>query len=156
MREHAINRLAAAIRGTSGKVVREHHPLPQRAVVREIDPLTVELAESNLMLEDEDLTVTQHVRRYDRDYGLEVGDTVVVIPVSGGEFVVTSVISKKHTFQGVQTERLPAAQVTQPVQDFPAQVLAPGVTLQVVGWHAVHDKDGEIIGYTRIWGTVEP
>lgn len=99
-----MNRLAEAIRGTSHNVVREEVRPPQRAVVRTVDPLRVELTNARLVLEDEDLIMSQEVRTYDYNYGIAVGDTVVLLPVSGEEWVISNVVSQQDILGGGPSE----------------------------------------------------
>lgn len=95
MRDRALNRLAEAIRGSGHRIVREEVRETQRGVVLTASPLRVELTNARLVLEHEDLILSQEVRRYEYDFGLDVGDTLVLLPVSGEEWVVTNVISQR-------------------------------------------------------------
>ena len=98
MRERTLNRLAGAIRDTSLMVVREEVRVPQRAVVLDTDPLEVELTHSRLVLDNEDLIIAQSVRQYESDYGIEVGDGLVLLPVAGDEWVAAAVIGEQDEF----------------------------------------------------------
>jgi hypothetical protein len=94
MRERTLNRLAEAIRDNSHNVIRETMRIPQRAVVLDIEPLEVELTHGRLVLDNEDLIVSQSVRQYDNDYGINVGDVLVLVPVEGEEWVAAGVIAE--------------------------------------------------------------
>lgn len=129
----AIERLAGAVRKHGERQLRFHAKEPQLAVVRRLTPLQVELVSANLVLDDEDLTLTQSVRRYESNYGLKVGDTVVVQPVSSGEWVVSSVVSDKSTFQGADT----------------TAAMSPGTIpadTPIVGTVPFRDANGNVVG----------
>ena len=44
--------------------------------------------------------MSQEVRRYDYDFGIAVGDTVVLLPVAGEEWVISNVVSQKDDVAG--------------------------------------------------------
>jgi hypothetical protein len=67
-------RLGEAVRELAESAQRDG---PEHGIVREVDPLAIELTDSELLLEDEDIVLGKLVRQKT----LEVGDTVV------GEFV---------------------------------------------------------------------
>jgi hypothetical protein len=140
MRERAIGRLAQAIRGSGHSIVREEVKESQRAVILTVSPLTAELTGSRVVLEDDDLTFTAQVRKYEQDFGFTVGDTLAVIPVKGDEWVVTGVISTKDNFEGPDTVTVPAA----------GRTFASGTGVTSTPITAVvpyRDANGNIIGY---------
>ncbi len=100
MNEKAIRRAARATRAHAGKMANARARDPQYAIVRSKNPLTAELTVSRLLLEEDDIVVSQAVRQYDLRHGLVVGDTLVVQPERGGDFIATAVVSDKGTFDG--------------------------------------------------------
>jgi Collagen triple helix repeat (20 copies) len=98
VRERVLNRLAEAIRDNSSTVVRETVRVPQRAIVLDTEPLEVELTHSRLVLDNEDLIISQSVRQYESDYGINVGDGLVLVPVEGDEWVAAAVIGEQDEF----------------------------------------------------------
>lgn len=68
---------------------------PVYAEVVDTDPIQVELHDTELTMEaGDDLTLTQHVRWYDSQWGVEIGDTLLVRQMSNGDWVATDVISE--------------------------------------------------------------
>jgi hypothetical protein len=98
LRERTLNRLAEAIRDNGRRIVQEDVVVPQRAVVLDNNPLQVELTHGRLVLDNEDLIVSQSVRRYHHDVGINVGDEVLLIHVEGHEWIVAVVISPGDTW----------------------------------------------------------
>ena len=79
-----------------------HHAVPtQYAIVRTLDPLAAEVIGHNLVHDDESLIFGAWARKYDQDFGIDVGDTLVLVPVEGGDFLVADVISTKEAAGGV-------------------------------------------------------
>lgn len=66
------------------------------AVVRQVAPLRVELTESRIFLDEDDLSLGQWVRRYEKDKGLKVGDSLVVTPLHSGDWVASEVLSSQE------------------------------------------------------------
>lgn len=79
------------------EVTEAKHARHQHAYLGEIvdlTPITVELSESRDVIDaDEGLVLTQWVRKYDLDVGLEVGDDVLV-DHRAGHWIVTDVLSE--------------------------------------------------------------
>lgn len=73
----------------------------QYAVVRQVNPLQIELTQHRLLLTEDDLVISQWVRRYGYDYGLKVGDTVLVSHMPNDDFVVHDVISTGKAEEGI-------------------------------------------------------
>lgn len=65
-----------------------------RGEVMSISPLSVELYDSETVLEDEDLVLSQGVQQYDATYGIEEGD-VVLLHEELDDWTVTDVIGDK-------------------------------------------------------------
>ncbi len=94
-----IRRAAEAVR-EHGR--RQHAHLtrePDYGVVRAIEPLQVELQRSAVLLDNDQMVVTQCVRQYDAQFGIEVGDAVKVSLMWNGDWLVEHVISTRDTFE---------------------------------------------------------
>jgi hypothetical protein len=86
---------AQAIRRTSHDVANRKQRT-MVAVVRQVAPLRVELTESRIFLDEDDLSLGQWVRRYEKDKGLKVGDSLVVTPLHSGDWVASEVLSSQE------------------------------------------------------------
>lgn len=148
----SAERAAAAVRGMSARQVDSRARQQDYAIVRSIAPLKVELSSSRLLLDDDDLVVTQWVRRYDLEQGIKVGDTVVVTPMKNGDFLVQDVVAAKDAFRGFSdktTDLLDSGDVT---------LTAPGGGGTVTQSHHIIKKvpyrndAGAIVGYVPIYG----
>lgn len=65
------------------------------AVVKSTAPLSA-LHESGMLLDEDDLIMGYSARKFDKDVGLEVGDTLVVkLKASTNDWVVVDVVSDK-------------------------------------------------------------
>jgi hypothetical protein len=64
-------------------------------VVRSVSPLQVELGHTNDVLDSDELVVTQEVRRYDAQVGLEVGDSLALMPMESGEYLAVGVVANE-------------------------------------------------------------
>jgi hypothetical protein len=124
-----------ALTAHSRRNIRYHVKQPLFAVVLRLNPLQVEFTESRLVLDDDDLTIAQSVRKYDLDHGLKVGDTVLVQPVGDGDYVIVAVVSEKHAFEGSDTS---------PVLG--AGTIGGGSGTAIVGTVPFRDASGAIIG----------
>lgn len=74
-----------------------HGRAPRYGVVSAITPsLRVQVTGTTLTLDesDDDVSMSQHVRWYDKTYGLVVGDTLVLHPMDDGDWVATDVVSQ--------------------------------------------------------------
>lgn len=58
------------------------------------EPLRVELGDAPHILDENDLSLGQSVRRYHLDKGLVVGDSLVLAPLPTGDWVAHDVLSK--------------------------------------------------------------
>jgi microcystin-dependent protein len=63
-------------------------------IVRAVVPLEVELTTADIVIDSDELVVSQEVRQYDRDVGIAVGDTIVLVPAMNEELVAVAVISE--------------------------------------------------------------
>lgn len=68
------------------------------ATVRGIAPLQIEMHGSGLLLDEDDLVISQWVRRYDYDIEIEVGDTVVVDHLPNDDFLVADVVTDTEAY----------------------------------------------------------
>lgn len=128
------------------------------AVVRSVSPLQVELENHGLVLTEDDLVISQWVRRYGYDYGLLVGDTVLVSHMPNDDFVVHDVISTAKIETGLD------AGVTQIVHsDDPVwSGVAPGgggAMTVTPNFHIIkkvpyRNDAGTVIGYIPIYGSL--
>lgn len=85
-------RLAKAIHNQAQAKVQAHMPTRIGTVI-DLDPFRVELHETNDVLQvGLDLMVSQWVRRYDSEYGIEVEDNAIIVFVHG-HFVWTDVLA---------------------------------------------------------------
>jgi hypothetical protein len=93
MAASAHHKLATAIRGLGKRQIDYSVNPPSYATVLSISPLQVELQESGLRFDEDSITLAQGVLQYDADYGLGVGDVLVVAQMKGDDIVAQSVIS---------------------------------------------------------------
>lgn len=93
---------ARAIRRTSQDVA-SRKPETQVAVIRRLEPLQAELTESNILLDEDDMSLSQGVRRYDIDKGLAVNDALVVTPLPNGDWIAHEVQSKNEPSRNLET-----------------------------------------------------
>lgn len=134
----ARGRLARAMRTHTqqniAQGVREMH----YGVVRQVTPLQVEIEGRSLVLEEDDLVITQWVRRYGYDYGLGVGDTVLVSHMPNDDFVVHDVVSTDKIEQGTD-------------QSTTVTVSLTSRNGHIVRKTPVRANDGTVIGYTPVY-----
>lgn len=150
----STGRAAEAIRAQAQHAVKALGRSADYGIVRAIAPLQVEMSSHRLMLEADDLVVTQWVRRYDLEQGIKAGDTVLLQPMPNGDFLVTDVIAAKDTFRGVSdrtADLLDSSNVT---------LTAPSGGGTVTQSHSIIKKvpyrndAGVIVGYIPIYGTL--
>lgn len=73
---------------------RQHRPKRYAAITR-LHPLTAELTEGSLVLDEDDLVLGQWVEQYRKQYGLRVGDTLTVHRMGNGDWVADDVVSDR-------------------------------------------------------------
>jgi microcystin-dependent protein len=86
-----------AARGVANLVLRAMATEKRAAeygIVRAVVPLEVELTTADIVIDSDELVVSQEVRQYDRDVGIAVGDTIVLVPAMNEELVAVAVISE--------------------------------------------------------------
>jgi hypothetical protein len=92
----SIRRAARALRDHSRRVVDYERRDPQYAIVRTNKPaVAAELSESNLKLERDEIVYSQWVTRFDREHGIEPGDSLYVTPMPNGEWLATDVVTDR-------------------------------------------------------------
>jgi hypothetical protein len=151
-RDRAVRRTAVAVRRHVNRGVKYHVSKPVFAVVTAPPPnLLCELVAADdpttspaVVLDDDDLTFSQTARRYDIDFGIEIGDTLVLLPVASGDWVVMTVVSEKIGFEGISPKT--KGSNSAPV-DSEGGLLRSGVDF----WGAWKDKDGKVIGWVPVW-----
>lgn len=134
----ARGRLARALRAHTQQNIAQGVREVHYGIVRQVSPLQVEIEGRSLVLDENDLVVTQWVRRYGYDYGLSVGDTVLVSHMPNDDFVVHDVVSTDRIEQGLD------------------QSSAVTVSLTSRNGHIVRKapylaNDGTLIGYTPVY-----
>lgn len=93
-----VKEAARAIRRTSRDVV-ERVPQTTMGVIRKAppkgkySPIQVEVTNSSLVLDEDDLSLGQGVRRYHIDKGLQVGDALSLDPLGNGDWLAQEVFS---------------------------------------------------------------
>lgn len=92
-----VARLGRAVQKHAAKSARYHESTKvHRAIVRGLTPLVVELGGAGLTLDSATLLLTNSVRIYDRDHGLRLGDTVLVLDSGEDDMVVFDVVSDEE------------------------------------------------------------
>jgi hypothetical protein len=137
----ARSRLARSIRAHVNRKlssdVREVH----YADVRSTNPLQVELQGRRLVLDEDHLVVTQWVRQYDYQHGLQVGDTVVVSHMSNDDFLVHDVVSTNKMEAGAD-------------EGTRATVSLTSRNGHIVGTVPYLGDDGTVIGYLPLYSSL--
>ena len=83
MRDHTHRQINGKVRTT------------EYAIVRTTDPLSAERIQGHETLTEEDLVVGQSATVYDKSEGIDVGDTLVIVLMSNGDWLVQDVLSDK-------------------------------------------------------------
>jgi hypothetical protein len=91
-RPTARARLAGAIKSHADKKASEGATRFYARVLK-VSPLQVELLGRRATISEENLVVTQWVRHYEYQFGLGIGDTVVVDRMPNDDFLVSDVVS---------------------------------------------------------------
>ena len=74
---------------------KRHHRPARYAVIKKLHPLTAELTDGSLILDDDDLVLSQWVEQYRKQYGMAVGETLLVHRMHNGDWMATDVISDR-------------------------------------------------------------
>lgn len=86
--------LARAIRNHASKAVRLEGLRLYEGIVRQVNPLKVELTTHDVTLEESDLLLGSWVRRYDVIWGLAVNDALVLMLLASGDWYVADVLTQ--------------------------------------------------------------
>lgn len=152
----ARTQLARSLRRHAGRVASAQDRNTHYATVQQVSPLQVELHGSRLLLTEDDLVVTQWVRRYGYDYGLKVGDTVVVSHMPNDDFVVHDVVSTGKVEDGFDLGTIvhSADPVWSGVAPGGGGAMTVTPDFHIVKKVTVRDSDGVIVGYVPIYGSL--
>lgn len=127
------------------------------AQVRRINPLQIELLDKRVTVSEENLVVTQWVRRYEYEHGLGIGDTVVVDRMPNGDFLVSDVVSTNEVQAGLG-EATAVTTSADPIFSGVAPAGGGAMTVtpdrHIVKKVAYRDEAGIVIGYVPIYGTL--
>jgi hypothetical protein len=142
-----ITRAARTLRDLGRRSAEFHAERDLHAIVRRPPPdMQLEVIGASVALAQDEIQVSQAVRRYDRDQGIEVGDTVILGRSREGGFVAKHVVSDKEGSKGPDAEPVAAAG-----RGFIASAsLGAGESVTatpLVGVVPFRDEDGVIIGY---------
>jgi len=77
------------------EVKRQQRPA-RYAVITRANPRTAELTEGGLILDEDDLVLGQWVEQYRKQYGLRVGDTLIVHRMHNGDWLASEVVSDRE------------------------------------------------------------
>ena len=92
-------------KGSAARVARSIRDFTERAAeardsgkfifgtVHDTDPWEVELHDASVMLHEDDLTISRWVEQYDHWKGVDVDDTVVLVEMEDGDYVVVDVVT---------------------------------------------------------------
>lgn len=132
-------------------------------VITDTQPITVDIAGlDNSLSEDEGLLISHAVRHYDEQHGLEEGDSLLLVPAHGGDYVATSVISKNSSLSGVAGEDsvISGGNVVGTLDGSSAHVVVGGtsypviggtVTVPLVGTADYRDGNGDVLGQVPLF-----
>lgn len=129
LRNHTQKHIAAAARGT------------YLARIVSLSPIQAELGTSGLPLTEDNMFLSQWVRRYDYDYGLLVGDTLIVTQMASDEFVAHDVVSSNKIEEGFDQPNVAAVSFTSRNGHINHKVPVLGPT-------------GALLGYTPVYTTL--
>ena len=156
MSAEAVSRLARAMHDASRRSARHHSKESLRGTVLAVRPLRVEVA-AGIVLDDESLTLSQSVAKYHLDYGLAIGDSLVVQPIGRSEFVAVSVVAVATGRGGLGKKSTPSGGTIGGGALVGGTLLGDGVTVtgSVAGTPLValvpfYDADGTIVGHVPI------
>lgn len=93
-----------ALRQKAGSEAKRHHRPLRYAVITRAKPLTAELTDGSLVLDDDDLVLGQWPEQYRKQYGLRVDDTLIVNRMSNGDWLATDVVSDRPIRKFVRTK----------------------------------------------------
>lgn len=85
--------LARAMRDHTMRAHDALSPKVRKSVVRQTNPLIVELVDAPITLTDDQLALGSWLRFFDERYGLTVGDTVFLVPLTDGSWLAIDAVS---------------------------------------------------------------
>jgi hypothetical protein len=156
-RGEGISRAAQATAEMARRNVMLFARLAEVGVVKTINPLTVEIAESgmgpeaggdSLVVGEDGLTLGSNVRKYDQEHQLKPGDSIAMVQLAAQDFLALDVITDKEVARGAHTEFLPSADWK--LRDS----LGGNVTFTssvVIGKLRVFDELGVVIGWIPVF-----
>lgn len=109
-----ITKLVGALREFGERSTNHHVRRSRYGIVRQADPLIVELQGANAVsLTDDEVLLAHQVRQYDVDFGIEAGDALVLVPVDVDEFVAVAVVSQTEAAAlGIDPAQIPDGSIT--------------------------------------------
>lgn len=144
IRRSARGRLAGALRVHTQKHIEASKQGTYIARIVTLDPIQAELGSSGLQLNEDNLILSQWVRRYDYDYGLRVGDNLIVTQMTNAEFVAHDVVSSNKIDEGIDFPNRGTVSLTSRnghiIRELP--VLEDGVPIGVIPVYNAMTSDG--------------
>jgi len=95
MASDAIRRAAAAIRRHDRDLVENQVREIEYAQVTRSSPLSLDLFDSSISLDEDDLTLSQWVRAYQSSVGIKAGDRLAITKMRSGGWLAVDVIGRK-------------------------------------------------------------
>lgn len=95
----ATQDLARRMREHAGRVsdYRTQDHRMRRGIVLDPPPsLRVELVDSSLILDDDDVTLGYSARKFDLDVGIAAGDTLILAPTHDGDWIAVDVVTEQE------------------------------------------------------------
>src|SRR5687767_13454112 len=89
----AARTAARALRRHGEWAVTYHGFRPRYAIVRSVDPLIAEVTDSELVLDEDDLLLSQGVKQLVASDALQVGDTLLVDLMNDDDFIARDVLT---------------------------------------------------------------
>lgn len=143
------HRLARAVRDMALRAATHQHPPNLSAIVRRLDPLTVEVTHGGITLDETEFMMTHAVRMYDWQHGIAVGDVLLLTPSPQGDYHASAVIAVASQHAGMKHPHATGGGTlggggTVTVGGTPYSVAGGGTPL--VGTVPYYDKDGKKVG----------
>jgi hypothetical protein len=147
--------LARSLRAHTARHVGQLSRNVHYGIVRQVSPLQVELEGHDITLDEEELVVSQWVRRYGYDYGLNPGDTVLVAHMPNDDFVVHDVIATAKIENGLDLDNIAAsADPTLSGSDPQGGTVTITSSAHITKKVPLLDATGAILGYIPVYGTL--
>jgi hypothetical protein len=154
---------ARAVKMLVKQMIELHVPKNLIGIVTDTQPITVDIAGlDNSLSEDEGLLISHTVRHYDEQHGLEEGDSLLLVPAHGGDYVATSVVTQNSSLSGVAGEDsvIVGGAVTGTLDATSAHVVVGGTSYPVIGGTVTvpftstadyRDGNGDVIGQVPLF-----